>query len=73
MWMGHQEYKQSLKNNFYRLIKKFDRKTNVPLLLNTSFNLNGEPIVETFEDSLKTFFNSEIDFLYLPDINKIVF
>lgn len=58
--------------NFYRLIKEFDKKTNVPLLLNTSFNLNGEPIVETFEDSLKTFFNSEIDFLYLPDINKIV-
>ncbi len=58
--------------NFCRLIKEFDKKTNVPLLLNTSFNLNGEPIVETFEDSLKTFFNSEIDFLYLPDIDKIV-
>ena len=59
--------------NFYELIKEFDKKTNVPLLLNTSFNLNGEPVVETFEDSLKTFFNSEIDFLYLPDINKIVY
>ena len=58
--------------NFYRIIKKFDKETNIPMLLNTSFNLNGEPIVETFEDSLKTFFNSNIDFLYLPDIKKII-
>jgi len=58
--------------NFYSLIEKFYKKTNVPMLLNTSFNLNGEPIVETFEDSLKTFFNSKIDFLYLPEIKRII-
>lgn len=59
--------------NFYNLIKKFDEKTNVPMLLNTSFNLNGEPIVETFDDSLKTFFNSNINFLYLPEMRRVIF
>jgi len=49
---------------FYNLIKSFYKKTNIPILLNTSFNVN-EPIVDTPTDALKTFVNSNIDILVL--------
>ena len=52
--------------NFYELIKLFYSKTNVPILFNTSFNLGGEPLVETKEDALDTLKRSNIDYLYLP-------
>jgi predicted NodU family carbamoyl transferase len=42
------------------------------MILNTSFNIKGEPIVETFEDALNVFFNSTIDALYLPEIDKVI-
>lgn len=50
---------------FYELIKRFKEKTGVPMLLNTSFNLGGEPLVETPEDALKTFRESKIDHLVI--------
>lgn len=53
--------------HFYNLIKAFYFKTNVPMLLNTSFNLAGKPIVETFEDAILTLKNSDIEYLYLPE------
>ena len=52
--------------NFYELIKLFYSKTNVPILFNTSFNLGGEPLVETKEDALDTLKRSDINYLYLP-------
>ena len=52
--------------NYYELIKSFYERTNVPILLNTSFNLAGEPIVETLEHAIETINNSNIDYLYLP-------
>lgn len=57
---------------FYQLISAFHKKTDVPVLLNTSFNLAGQPLVETLFDALVTVFNSEIDYLYLPDIGKLI-
>ncbi len=48
---------------FYRLISEFGRITGVPVVLNTSFNLRGEPIVCTPQDALRTFFTSGLDFL----------
>jgi carbamoyltransferase len=42
------------------------------MLLNTSFNIKGEPIVETFDDAINVFLNSKIDALYLPEISKII-
>jgi carbamoyltransferase len=67
---------QTLKKNFnlhfYNLIKDFYKLTGTPILLNTSFNLAGEPLVETIEDALITFHNSKIDYLYLPEIQTLI-
>lgn len=61
-----QTLKREQNKNYYDLIKLFYRETGVPLLLNTSFNLKGYPIVETFDDALLTLQNSAIDYLYTP-------
>jgi carbamoyltransferase len=58
--------------HYYNLINAFYSKTGVPLLFNTSFNLAGEPLVESVFDAMVTLFNSEIEYLYLPDIGKLV-
>jgi carbamoyltransferase len=50
---------------FYKLIKAFYLKTGTPLLLNTSFNLKGEPIVESPRDAYSTFIRSGIDILVM--------
>lgn len=51
----------------YRLISSFMRITNVPILLNTSFNIKGEPIVETPQDAMKAFLGSEMDVLVIDN------
>ncbi|TSC84162.1 MAG: carbamoyltransferase [Parcubacteria group bacterium Gr01-1014_17] len=50
---------------YYALLKVFEKETGVPLVLNTSFNDAGEPIVETPEDALRCFLNTEMDALVL--------
>lgn len=50
---------------FYHLISEFDKLTGVPLVLNTSFNQRGEPIVCTPRDALRTFFSSGLDVLFI--------
>jgi carbamoyltransferase len=52
---------------YYRAIELFDQATGVPVLLNTSFNLRGEPIVTTPANALNTFAKSDIDTLYMED------
>lgn len=52
---------------FARLIEMFGRATGVPVLLNTSFNLRGEPIVNTPAESFNTFVRSGMDVLVLGD------
>ena len=49
--------------NFYNLIEEFRKITGVPVLINTSFNIRGEPIVCTIEDSFKCFMGTNIDVL----------
>ncbi|QUS41693.1 carbamoyltransferase [Tardiphaga alba] len=51
----------------YKLLKEFEALTGVPVLLNTSFNVKGEPIVETPRDAMACFINTEIDHLVLHD------
>jgi carbamoyltransferase len=50
---------------YYRLIETFGQATGVPLVLNTSFNLKGEPIVNTPEEAFQTFTRSGMDMLVL--------
>ncbi len=52
---------------YYDLISAFYKETGTPLLLNTSFNLGGEPIVETPWDALHTFLRTDMDYLVLGD------
>jgi carbamoyltransferase len=52
---------------YYRTIELFGEATGVPVLLNTSFNLRGEPIVNTPANALNTFSQSDIDTLYIGD------
>jgi carbamoyltransferase len=52
----------------YRLLKEFDAITGVPVLINTSFNVKGEPIIETPEDAIQCFLTTGIDYLALHDV-----
>ena len=67
--------------SFYDLIYKFKEKTGCPMIVNTSFNVRGEPIVNSPTDALKCFMGTEIDYLVIgncildkskqnPNINK---
>lgn len=67
-----QTVSQEQNQHFYNLISCFFEKTGVPMLLNTSFNLGGEPLVETFEQAIHTLKNSSIEYLYLPEIETLV-
>jgi carbamoyltransferase len=57
------------KNNqkYYRLIKKFYENTGCPIIVNTSFNVRGEPIVCTPEDAYRCFMRTEMDTLVLEN------
>ena len=56
----------------YKILKLFNKKTGIPILMNTSFNLAGETLVETPEDAIYTFNRSNIDYLYFADIKKLL-
>jgi carbamoyltransferase len=53
---------------YYRLVELFKKATGVPVLMNTSFNLRGEPIVNTPANALSTFRNSGIDTLVMENV-----
>jgi carbamoyltransferase len=50
---------------FYRLVKTFDQKYGCPVIINTSFNVRGEPIVATPEDAFTCFMRTNMDYLVL--------
>jgi carbamoyltransferase len=52
---------------YYKMIEKFGQATGVPVVMNTSFNLKGEPIVNTPENAHNTFSKSEMDALVLEN------
>jgi carbamoyltransferase len=49
------------------LLSEFYKLTGIPALLNTSFNLHGDPIVDSLEDALVTFRKSGLDHLFIQD------
>jgi len=51
----------------YRLLREFEARTGVPVLLNTSFNVKGEPIVERPHEAVECFLTTGIDYLALHD------
>ena len=57
--------------NYYDLINCFYQETGVPVIFNTSFNLHGEPMVETIYDAVHTCNNSDINHLYVPEDQDI--
>jgi carbamoyltransferase len=52
---------------YYRLVEKFGEATGVPVLLNTSYNLRGEPMVSTPANAFRTFSNSGLDLLVMEN------
>ena len=57
--------------HYYNIINEFYKLSKVPILLNTSFNLAGDPLVETIEDALDTFKKSNLKYLYLPELKTL--
>jgi carbamoyltransferase len=63
-----QTVSRDMNPHFYSLIERFGAKTGVPVLLNTSFNVNKEPIVETPADAIRCFMGTGIDALLIGDV-----
>ena len=53
--------------HFYRLLKACERNTGCPVMVNTSFNIRGEPMVCTPEDAYRCFMATDMDALVLGD------
>ncbi len=68
-----QTLRKEQNENYYNLIEEYYRLTEVPILSNTSFNLAGDTIVETIEDAFRTLRESEIEYMYLPEIKKLIY
>lgn len=62
-----QSLKRELNEPYYLLIQAFYALTGVPLILNTSFNVMGKPIIHTVEDAISVFLTSGLDALVLED------
>jgi carbamoyltransferase len=52
---------------YYRLMKEFERQTGSPVIVNTSFNVRGEPIVNTPDQAIDCFLHTEMDVLVIED------
>ena len=58
-----QTVNENSNKKFYNLLKEFNNLTNIPVLLNTSFNVKGQPIVNNPRDAIETFKKTKIDVL----------
>ena len=56
---------QTNNKSYYDLISKFKEKTGCPVIVNTSFNVRGEPIVNTPTDAFNCFMGTELDYLII--------
>jgi carbamoyltransferase len=63
-----QTVRENQNPKLYRLLREFEAITGVPVLVNTSFNVKGEPIVETPQDALNCFLGTGIDYLAIHDM-----
>ncbi len=60
-----QTVRRDFQPKFWSLLQAFEAQAGVPVLLNTSFNLRGEPIVNTPEEAVKTFLRADLDLLVM--------
>ena len=67
-----QSVNKNTNKRYHDLISKFKKKTNCPVLVNTSFNVRGEPIVNTPTDAFNCFMGTELDYLVIGNciLNK---
>jgi carbamoyltransferase len=63
-----QSVRRDLNPEFYDLVLAFAQRTGVPILLNTSLNVMGKPIVHSLEDALGMFFTTGLDALVVEDV-----
>jgi carbamoyltransferase len=62
-----QSVSKKTNQKFHQLLTAYHKKSGIPVLINTSFNERGEPIVASPEDALECFFNTDMDILVLGD------
>jgi carbamoyltransferase len=62
-----QTVKKETNPRFYELIKEFEKLTGLPIIINTSFNRKGEPIVCTPQDALDAFNRMSLEYLIIND------
>lgn len=62
-----QTVRQDVNPNFNKLLAAFYKETNCPVLLNTSFNIKGQPIINTPQEAIESFLTTNIDFLVIGD------
>ncbi len=58
---------KELNSDFYKVLKEFKKLSGIPILLNTSLNINSEPIVMTPDDAISNFYNSGLDCIVIGD------
>ena len=69
-----QTLKKENNPNVYQLISDFHGiRNNPPIIGNTSFNLAGDPLVETLEESIDTLERSDLEYLYLPESKELIY
>ena len=59
--------------HYYDLINEFYKLSDVPVLFNTSFNLAGEPLIETLHQAIEMLYKSQLEYLYLPEVGRLVY
>jgi len=62
-----QSVRKDFNSNFYDLISSYYELTDIPIIMNTSFNKAGEPIVCSPDDAIKTFYTTGLDYLIIED------
>jgi carbamoyltransferase len=67
-----QTVRKDVNEKYWKLIKSFESETGIPVILNTSFNRKGEPIVNSPKDAINCFFGTEFDYLAIGNflVNK---
>jgi len=58
--------------NYHDIISEFYKLTDVPMVFNTSFNLAGDPLVETVDNAIDAVLRSKMKYIYFPEIGVLI-